>query len=127
MATQQSRVLMLIDDEPAQSRLVSALAARDGWRTLTVADGEQALALLASPEGRDITAILLDQWVPGDRACDLIRDLRAARPDAPLLMLTASASPRLAVEAMRAGATAPRAPDGPPPNSSRWPRSFPTR
>ena len=105
MATQQSRVLMLIDDEPAQSRLVSALAARDGWRTLTVADGEQALALLASPEGRDITAILLDQWVPGDHACDLIRDLRAARPDAPLLMLTASASPRLAVEAMRAGAT----------------------
>jgi CheY-like chemotaxis protein len=52
MATQQSRVLMLIDDEPAQSRLVSALAARDGWRTLTVADGEQALALLASPDGR---------------------------------------------------------------------------
>jgi len=105
MATRQSRLLMLIDDEPAQSRLVAALAAREGWRTLTVASGEEALATLASPEGDDVQAILLDQWVPGDAACDLIRDLRAERPEAPLLMLTASTSPLLAVEAMRAGAT----------------------
>lgn len=105
MATRQSRLLMLIDDEPAQSRLVAALAARAGWRTLTVASGEEALTTLAASEGADVRAILLDQWVPGDAACDLIRQLRAARPKVPLLMLTASASPLLAVEAMRAGAT----------------------
>ncbi|MEX0342702.1 MAG: sigma-54-dependent transcriptional regulator, partial [Erythrobacter sp.] len=105
MATRRSRLLMLIDDEPAQSRLVSALAAREGWRTLTVASGEEALETLASPEGSEVRAILLDQWVPGDAACDLIRELRAARPEAPVLMLTASTSPMLAVEAMRAGAT----------------------
>ena len=105
MATQENRLLMLIDDEPAQSRLVSALAAREGWRTLTVETSEAALETLASPEGSDVQAILLDQWVPGDAACDLIRELRAARPDLPLLMLTASTSPLLAVEAMRAGAT----------------------
>ena len=105
MATQRSRLLMLIDDEPAQGRLVSALAAREGWRTLTVATGEDALEMLASPGGGEVTAILLDQWVPGDQACELIRELRAARPDVPLLMLTANTSPLLAVEAMRAGAT----------------------
>ena len=104
MATQRSRLLMLIDDEPAQGRLVSALAAREGWRTLTVATGEDALEMLASPGGGEVTAILLDQWVPGDQACELIRELRAARPDVPLLMLTANTSPLLAVEAMRAGA-----------------------
>ena len=79
MATQRSRLLMLIDDEPAQGRLVSALAAREGWRTLTVATGEDALEMLASPGGGEVTAILLDQWVPGDQACELIREL----PDAP--------------------------------------------
>ena len=105
MATQENRLLMLIDDEPAQSRLVSALAAREGWRTLTVETSEAALETLASPEGSDVQAILLDQWVPGDAACDLIRELREVRPDLPLLMLTASTSPLLAVEAMRAGAT----------------------
>ena len=102
MATQENRLLMLIDDEPAQSRLVSALAAREGWRTLAVETSEAALETLASPEGSDVQAILLDQWVPGDAACDLIRELREARPDLPLLMLTASTSPLLAVEAMRA-------------------------
>ena len=105
MAESESKVLMLIDDEPAQSRLISALAAREGWRTLVVGDADTALATLNSRDGVNVSAILLDQWVPGDAACDLIRDLKALRPALPLLMLTASASPLLAVEAMRAGAT----------------------
>jgi DNA-binding NtrC family response regulator len=50
-------------------------------------------------------AIILDQWVPGDDACELIAELRNRRPALPILMLTTSASPLLAVEAMRAGAT----------------------
>ena len=37
MPTRQSRLLLLIDDDPAQGRLVSALAAREGWRTQIVA------------------------------------------------------------------------------------------
>jgi len=34
MSEIEQRLLMLIDDEPAQCRLISALAAREGWRTL---------------------------------------------------------------------------------------------
>ena len=34
MAEAEQRLLMLIDDEPAQSRLITALAAREGWRTV---------------------------------------------------------------------------------------------
>ncbi|MEN8860259.1 sigma-54-dependent transcriptional regulator [Qipengyuania flava] len=105
MPTRQSRLLLLIDDDPAQGRLVSALAAREGWRTQIVATGSDALTLLAAPEGEEVTAVLLDQRVPGDGACELIRELRTAQDDLPLLMLTASTSPLLAVEAMRAGAT----------------------
>jgi DNA-binding NtrC family response regulator len=52
-----------------------------------------------------LSAIILDQWVPGDDACTLIEELKKRRPALPILMLTASASPLLAVEAMRAGAT----------------------
>jgi len=105
MAEGEPRLLMLIDDEPAQSRLISALAAREGWRTLVVRDAETAIATLGTRQGMQLSAIVLDQWVPGDDACTLIAELKARRPALPILMLTASASPLLAVEAMRAGAT----------------------
>ena len=105
MVEGENRLLMLIDDEPAQSRLIAALAAREGWRTLVVSDPETAIATLGTREGMQLSAIILDQWVPGDDACTLIEELKARRPALPILMLTASASPLLAVEAMRAGAT----------------------
>ena len=105
MSETEPRLLMLIDDEPAQSRLIAALATREGWRTLVVHDAETAIATLGTRQGMQLGAIILDQWVPGDDACDLIAQLRARRPALPILMLTTSASPLLAVEAMRAGAT----------------------
>ena len=105
MAEIEQRLLMLIDDEPAQSRLITALAARDGWRTLVVRDSETAIATLGTRQGMQLSAIVLDQWVPGDDACNLIAELKSRRPALPILMLTQSASPLLAVEAMRAGAT----------------------
>lgn len=96
---------MLIDDEPAQTRLISALALREGWRTVVAGDSDTAIAVLGTREGMQLSAIILDQWVPGDDACALIAELKARRPALPILMLTTSASPLLAVEAMRAGAT----------------------
>ncbi len=105
-AEQESvRLVLLIDDEPAQSRLISAIAARDGWRTIIAPDAETAIATLGTRAGMQLSAILLDQWVPGDDACALIAELKERRPGLPILMLTTSSSPLLAVEAMRAGAS----------------------
>ena len=105
MAEADPRLLMLIDDEPAQCRLITALAAREGWRMIIARDAETAIATLGTRQGMQLSAIVLDQWVPGDDACTLIAELKARRPALPILMLTTSASPLLAVEAMRAGAT----------------------
>jgi DNA-binding NtrC family response regulator len=105
MAEADPRLLMLIDDEPAQCRLIAALAAREGWRTIVARDSETAIATLGTRQGMQLAAIILDQWVPGDDACALIAELKARRPALPILMLTTSASPLLAVEAMRAGAS----------------------
>ena len=105
MSDLEQRLLMLIDDEPAQCRLISALAAREGWRTIIARDSETAIATLGTREGMKLSAIILDQWVPGEDACNLIAELKSRRPAMPILMLTTSASPLLAVEAMRAGAT----------------------
>jgi len=96
---------MLIDDEPAQCRLISALASKAGWRTIVARDSETAIAMLGTQQGMCLDAIILDQWVPGDDSTKLIEELKTRRPALPILMLTTSTSPLLAVEAMRAGAT----------------------
>ena len=95
-------MLMLVDDEPAQTRLVSALAARAGWRTVIAADAEIAIATLGTRDGMMLDAILIDR--EGDVA-PLIVELRARRPALPILMLTANTNVELAVSAMRAGAS----------------------
>jgi len=104
MAEAEPRVLMLIDDEPVQIRLITALAAREGWRTIAVKDAEAALATLGTRQGMQLSAIILDLEVPGEEALSLVADLKSRRPALPILMLTTSVSPLLAVEAMRAGA-----------------------
>jgi DNA-binding NtrC family response regulator len=98
-------MLMLIDDEPAQRRLVSALAARAGWRTIFANDGEAALATLGTQDGMRLDAVILDQWSPDFEPSDLIREIREQRPALPVLILTAHNSVAVAVDAMRAGAT----------------------
>ena len=105
MTRNGQRLLLLIDDEPAQRRLVSALAARAGWRSIFAADGEMALAQLGTQDGMQLDAILLDHWAPDADAAPLIAELRERRPALPILMLTANGSVAHAVAAMRAGAT----------------------
>ena len=43
---------MLVDDEPAQCRLITAIASRAGWRTILARDAETAIALTADQLGR---------------------------------------------------------------------------
>jgi DNA-binding NtrC family response regulator len=105
MARDGVPMLMLIDDEPAQRRLVSALAARAGWRTIFANDGDTAIAMLGTQDGMRLDAVILDQWSPSYEPTGLIRELRARRPALPILILTAHNNVAVAVEAMRAGAT----------------------
>jgi len=104
MRPDATRCLLLIDDEPAQRRLVSAIGARAGWWVMGAPDVEAAAKLLTSEEGRDVDAILLDHWLPGPAGTEVIDQIRELRPDLPLLILTAQSSVSVAVDAMRAGA-----------------------
>ncbi|MGE4431331.1 MAG: sigma-54-dependent transcriptional regulator [Sphingobium sp.] len=105
MALDGSPLLMLIDDEPAQKRLISALSARSGWRTLFASDQQAALSVLGTHEGMRLDAIIIDQWNPTIKPADIIRQIRERRPDMPVLVLTSQNDVSDAVEAMRAGAS----------------------
>ncbi|RZM08572.1 MAG: response regulator, partial [Sphingomonas sp.] len=101
MAATPPRTLLLIDDEPAQARLVAAIAARAGWRTLRARDTAAALALLAQ---EPVNAILIDHWREEEAAHAAVATLRRDAPHVPVLMLTAQSTAGVAVAAMRAGA-----------------------
>jgi DNA-binding NtrC family response regulator len=103
MAHVPGRSLLLIDDESAQARLISAMAARAGWKTTAVPDAASALRLIA--QGAPADAILIDQGMPGTCCVETIRALTAAQHGAPVVVLTAQSSPELAVAAIRAGAS----------------------
>ncbi|WP_347303699.1 sigma-54 dependent transcriptional regulator [Croceibacterium sp. TMG7-5b_MA50] len=105
MADPGARMLLLIDNAPAQIRLVTALAGREGWRVAVAREPAQVFDLLKGREGAQINAAILDQIVPGDDLVQLIADLRERRPDLPILVLTGSTSPLQSVAAMRAGAS----------------------
>src|SRR5690606_2653516 len=115
MRPDPTRCLLLIDDEPAQRRLVSAIVARAGWWVRGANDVGQARAMIADPQEPDFDAIMLDHWLTGEEGAALVREVRALKPELPLLVLTAQSSVAGAVEAMRAGASdflvKPLAPD----------------
>jgi len=105
MLPEKAKTLLLIDDEPAQGRLIAAIAARAGWKSLRAESGNDALLLLGSNDGEAIDAVLIDYWAPNSDDANLIQQLTEARPNLPILVITAQSKVSIAVEAMRAGAT----------------------
>src|SRR5437588_5173296 len=104
MREEPTRSLLLLDANPEERRLISAIAGRAGWSAVGAADEEMALALLQGPHGREVQAVLLGSW-DVDQGPQLITGLRADRPDLPVIVLSQSDTVSVAVEAMRAGAS----------------------
>ena len=102
MPRETIRSLLLIDQDAGQRRLVSAIAARAGWRTVVADSSIAALRVLKSPQGVTVDAVLIDQHddMPG-----IVADLRDAHPDKAVYVMTPLEDLAGAVEAMRQGAT----------------------
>ena len=104
MTRNGQRLLMLIDDEPAQRRLVAAIAARRQWRTVHANDSEAALAILDTNDGACLDAIVIDSRAPDYDVAELIGVLRGHRPNMPILILTAQSGIEDRVAALDEGA-----------------------
>jgi DNA-binding NtrC family response regulator len=104
MREEPKRSLLLLDSNPDERRLVSAIAAHAGWSVVGAADEEMAVALLQGPHGREVQAALLGNW-DGERGPGLIAALHAHRSNLPVIVLSHGDTVSVAVEAMRAGAS----------------------
>ena len=104
MSENRTRSLLLLDSDPDERRLVSAIAARSGWSVVSAACAETAVGLLQGPHGREVQAALLGQW-DADSGPELIAALRSCRDKLPIIVLASGDSVAVAVDAMRAGAS----------------------
>ena len=83
--------ILLVDDERDLVDVVEFALQREGWRTLTAGDGENALDLARRDPKPDL--VLLDLMLPDISGTDVCRQLKAAEDTAeiPIIMLTAKA------------------------------------
>jgi two-component system OmpR family response regulator len=91
--------VLVVDDEPDLSDVLSGVLRYEGWQVRTAADGASALA--AARELRP-DAVVLDVMLPDIDGFEVLRKLRAEQPQVCVLFLTA----RDAVEDRIAGITA---------------------
>ena len=74
--TRDTRMVMIVDSEPAQQRFLAALASRGGWRSVIAPDTDTALAKLGTQEGMALDAVLVDQGAPGMDISEFVAELR---------------------------------------------------
>ena len=93
--------LLIVDDDPGQRSLLDSFLRSQGFETLPVDSGERALDALRSGP---VDMMISDVRMPGISGLDTLRRARQEHAVLPVLLVTAYADIREAVEAMRDGA-----------------------
>ncbi len=93
--------VLVIDDEKNMRLSLQTMLEDEGYTARTVDSAEQGLALV----GREpFFMVITDAHLNGMSGYDLLSRLRQSHRELPVLMITAYATPKLAVEAIKAGA-----------------------
>src|SRR2546423_2536793 len=93
--------LLVVDDEKNMRLSLEAVMAEEGYEIRAVDAAEAALRLL---EQEDFFMIITDARLNGMSGYEFLGQLKHKWPNLPVLMITAFATPKLAVEAIKAGA-----------------------
>jgi two-component system nitrogen regulation response regulator NtrX len=93
--------ILVVDDEPNIRRMVCSVLAAEGHDAVAAASGEEALAKI---EVAEPDVVLLDLALPGANGVEILRRLRHARPNLPVVMMSGRATLADAVQATKLGA-----------------------
>jgi len=96
--------VLIVDDDPAQRRILEEVIKRMGYETATAISGDQALDILLGPDASTISLVLLDLVMPGTDGLAVLDRLNGKPSIPPIIVETANGSIDAAINAMRAGA-----------------------
>jgi DNA-binding NtrC family response regulator len=99
-----SQVVLIVDDDPVQRRLLETTVQRFGYQTIVAEGGDAAVKLLTRPDMR-IDSMVLDLVMPDLDGLGVLAFMREAGLTIPVIVQTAHGGIDNVVSAMRAGAT----------------------
>jgi DNA-binding NtrC family response regulator len=95
------RRLLVVDDDPAVLRVLTAIFVREGFEVLAAEDGEAGLALAIA---HDPEIVILDLELPKLDGVQVLEHLKMTKHGLPVVMLTGRDDVKSAVHAMQLGA-----------------------
>lgn len=96
---------MIVEDDRCIGESIRDRFESMGYDALLMTDGYSALATLALEHQRSpVELVLLDLRLPGMDGMLVLRELRKTYPEIPIIMMSATAEPEDAVQAINAGA-----------------------
>jgi DNA-binding NtrC family response regulator len=95
-------LIFVVDDDDGSREAMTRTLERVGFAVRGFPSAEEALAAVETDEAVDV--VVSDVRMPGMDGYELLRHVRASRPDLPFLLVTAYAGVEEAVQALQEGA-----------------------
>jgi len=97
----EQHTILVADDEEAIRHGISRVLKSEGHRAITAANGQEALALMAS---ENVDVVLCDLKMPIMGAFEVLAEAGSRYPEVPVIVITAFGTVNHAVECMKKGA-----------------------
>lgn len=97
----QTRQILVVDDEESIRWALRKALEREGYRVELASNGIEGLARTVDPS---IDLVLMDIKMPGAEGLETLTRIKEARPELPVIIMTAFGTLQAAVQAMKRGA-----------------------
>ncbi len=93
--------VLIVDEEPIVRESIAHWLKDAGYQVATAESGEQALEMIAK---QDFGVMVLDLRLPGKSGLEVLKEIKAAKPQIKSIIISAYPSTELAAEATKLGA-----------------------
>ncbi len=98
--------ILIVDDDPSVTTSLGLLLKQAGYRSHSVSSPAEALAQIEKDEFQLVLQDMnFSRTTSGEEGIELLRQIKARKPDLPVVLITAWGSINLAVQGIRAGAS----------------------
>jgi DNA-binding response OmpR family regulator len=97
------KTILVVDDEDSLRILIARMLEKEGYAIIVAPDAAEAIRLAASHDGA-IDLIVADLMMPGMNGPDMVKELRALRPNAGVLYLSGYPDDTVSREGLETGA-----------------------